>query len=193
MTIGPLQRLLLGAAFLMLPGSLSAQAADVEALKARFKGLDLNQDGVLSGAELAAVEMAGRDLDGDGRVTGPEFIASSAGDPVSATQGEDLPPGRYICYQNGTLYWGYVDVQTGGTYAPFAGGGGGYALDGDPPLITFQGGIFESYDWVGLWRERDTGQAEIRLIERADLVTVLAGGSRGEGSGLMIICGHSED
>jgi Ca2+-binding EF-hand superfamily protein len=60
----------------VLGGNAGAQAP----VSAAFEKLDVNEDGVLSGAELKSV--APRDADGDGRVTRAEFEERAGGGPA---------------------------------------------------------------------------------------------------------------
>ena len=102
------------------------------------------------------------------------------------------PDGRYVCNQGGlssggTFYWGYFDMN-GDSYEPYT-GTGGTVLREDDHLLSFEGGIFEYYDWVGVVRTRDDGAAEVVLLERADLEAFRAGESEGGGSGYLVYCG----
>lgn len=123
-------------------------------------------------------------------------FAQQSGADAPPSPVEAIAEGRYLCYQGGLTsrgasYWGYFDLQDG-TYTPFTGTGGAYAYDGKGEL-TFEGGIFERYTWVGVARLREDGTTEIVLMEAADLDAFLRGERSGGGSGYLIYCGLSED
>jgi len=69
-----------------IAGAPSGGTARAQAPAAAFERLDVNEDGVLSGAELKSV--AARDADGDGRVTRAEFAGPSSAGP---TPGSPMP------------------------------------------------------------------------------------------------------
>lgn len=102
------------------------------------------------------------------------------------------PDGRYVCYQggltsSGSYYWGYFDLA-GNAYLPFTGTGGDVTRE-SAELLSFSGGIFERYDWVGVLRLRDDDTTEVVLLERADLQAFLEGSDTGKGSGYVVYCG----
>ena len=121
----------------------------------------------------------------------PLFLAF-AGIALAVSEPVLTPDGRYVCSQGGlssggTYHWGWFDVA-GDTYQPYTGDGGAIVREGDD-LLSFAGGLFEYYDWVGVLRTRDDGVTEVALLERADLDAFLAGASEGGGSGYIVYCG----
>lgn len=111
---------------------------------------------------------------------------------VAPAQAVPTPDGRYTCHQGGlasggSYCWGYFDLAAD-PYQPFTGTGGTVLREADD-LHSFEGGIFERYDWVGVLLSRDDDGTEVVLLERADLAAILAGESDGGGSGYVVYCG----
>lgn len=92
-------------------------------------------------------------------------------------------PGRYACWILGEApaAAGGFRLLPGGRYQPAAGSGGRYGYDAATRTLSFRGGTFASYDWVGVYLEEgaeDAGGETVVLRDRTDARTP---GSEGAG------------
>lgn len=91
--------------------------------------------------------------------------------PAAAPGGP--PPGRYVCWIRGAASAGAGGFRLlpEGRYQPAAGSGGVYGYDAGTRTLSFRGGTFASYDWVGVYLAAEgaanTGETVV-LKDRSD-------------------------
>jgi hypothetical protein len=99
----------------------------------------------------------------------PGPSASIATPIPSVADGSAGPPlGHYECYQGGTSYFGWVELEAGGNYTPFSGAAGQYTYDPASSLMTFTTGNFAEDGWTGLYPVPED-EADVFFLDPSDL------------------------